>query len=210
MKINSLTGYCTPYEPLIKAVVELFHPFVEVAIHDLEQGKLVAIYHNLSQRKIGDASPLKELKINTKEFPNYFAPYYKKNWDGRMLKCTSITIRNEKKKPIGFICFNVDISFIQDTHKLLGIFLKTKDEADNPIEIFGSQCEEQATRIIQHYLDENHLSLNHLNRDQKRKLVQTLYHKGIFNFKSAAPFIAQYMNISRASIYNYIKQLGEE
>lgn len=195
------------YEPLIQAIVELFHPFVEAAVHDLEQGKLVAIYHNISQRKVGDPSPLKELKVDTKDFPAYFTPYYKQNWDGRPLKCTSITMRNKTGDPVGLICLNIDTSFFQDGYNLLENFLKTKSEAENPIEIFGSQCEEQAISVIQQYLDEKHLSLNHLNRDQKKDLVQQLYRKGIFNFKNAAPFIAKKLNTSRASVYNYIKQI---
>ncbi len=195
------------YEPLIQAVVELFHPFVEAAVHDLEQGKLVAIYHNISQRTIGEPSPLSELKVNIKDFPSYFTPYYKQNWDGRPLKCTSITMRNKQGRPIGLICLNIDTSFFQDGYRLLDAFLKIKGGAENPIEIFGSQCEEQATGVIQQYLDEKHLSLGHLNRDQKKELVQQLYRKGIFNFKNAAPFIAQKLNTSRASVYNYIKQI---
>ncbi len=195
------------YEPLVQAIVDLFHPFVEAAIHDLEQGKLVAIYHNLSQRNVGDPSPLKELKVNVQDFPDYFSPYYKQNWDGRPLKCTSITMRNKKGEPVGLICLNIDMSFFQDGYRLIETFLKTKDEAENPIEIFGSQCEEQAASVIQHYLEEKQLSLNHLNRDQKRELVQQLYRKGIFNFKNATPFIAKKLKTSRASVYNYIKSI---
>ncbi|MDP1836546.1 MAG: PAS domain-containing protein [Chlamydiales bacterium] len=195
------------YEPLIKAVVEVFHPFAEVAVHDLIKGQVVAIYHNISQRKVGDPSPLKELKVNIEDFPEYFTPYYKQNWDGRPLKCTSITMRNKKGTPIGLICINIDTSFFQDGCRLLQTFLQVKDEAENPIEIFGSPCEEQAEAIIQRFLNERNLSLSHLKRDQKQELVQCLYQKGIFNFKNATPFIANKLNTSRATIYNYIKRL---
>jgi predicted transcriptional regulator YheO len=197
------------YEPLIKAVVEVFHPFVEAAVHDLEKGTVVAIYHNISQRQVGEPSPLKELKISTADFPDYFSPYYKQNWDGRSLKCTSITMRNKNGKPIGLICLNIDASFFQDGYQLLKSFLKIEDEAENPIEIYGSQCEEQAEGVIKQFLEEKHLSLTHLNRDQKKELVQQLYRKGIFNFKNAAPFIAKKLKTSRASIYNHIRQIGD-
>lgn len=207
MKKREFLSLLKQYEPFIQSIVELFHPFLEAAVHDLEEGKLVAIYHNISQRKIGEPSPLKELKVNTKDFPDYFVPYYKKNWDGRPLKCTSITMRNKNGTPIGLICLNMDTSFFQDGVEILNSFLKTKAEAENPVEIFGSRCEEQALPLIQQYLDENHLSLKRLNRDQKKELVQRLYKKGIFNFKNAAPFIAEKLNSSRASIYNYIKQI---
>ncbi len=208
MQDNSqFTTLWKQYEPMINAIVELFYPFVEAAVHDLEQGKVAAIYNNISQRQVGEASPLKELKVSTKDFPAYFTPYYKQNWDGRPLKCTSITLRNKKGNPVGLICLNVDVSFFHEGHRLLETFLNIKDEAENPIEIFGSQFESQATEMIQQYLDEKHLSVSRLNRDQKKELVQLLYRKGIFNFKNAAPFIAKKLNTSRASIYNYIKQM---
>lgn len=195
------------YEPFVKAIVELFHPFAEAAVHDLEEGKIVAIYHNISQRKVGDISPLKELKIDTKDFPDHFAPYYKQNWDGKPLKCTSITIRNSKGKPIGLICINIDMSAFQHGYQLLEAFLKTKTDANNPVEVFGGQYEEQVMHAIQQYLDVHQLSLPHLTRTQKKELVQELYYKGIFNFKNAAPFVAKQLNTSRATIYNYIRQL---
>lgn len=210
MKKSYFTTIWKQYEPLIKAVVELFHPFVEAAVHDLEKGELVAIYHNLSQRQVGDPSPLKELKVATKDFPTYFSPYYKENWDGRPLKCTSITIRDKNGKAVGLICFNADVSFFQEGHRMLETFLNIKDEAENPIEIFGSQFESQANALIQDYLDEKHLQIARLNRNQKKELVQQLYRKGIFNYKNAAPYLVKKLNISRASIYNYIKQLGDK
>lgn len=198
------------YEPLIQAIVELFSPMVEAAVHDLKQGKLVAIYHNISQRKVGDRSPLHELKVESDAFPDRFEPYYKTNWDGRLLKCTSITIRDEKGKAIGLICFNVDTSVMQETHKLLERFLKTKDEAKNPVEAFGSPCEEQVKMVIEAYVTEHNLSLAHMKREQKCDLVQHLYHKGIFNFKQAAPFVAQYLKIARATVYNYLNLMEEK
>lgn len=207
MPTSEFASLWEQYEPLIKAVVEVFYPFAEIAVHDLKKGQVVAIYHNISQRKVGDPSPLKELRVNTDGFPEYFAPYYKQNWDGRPLKCTSITMRNKKGTPIGLICINIDISFFNDGYHLLQTFLQVKDEAENPIEIFGIQCEEQVEAIIQQYLAEKNLSMSHLKRDQKQELVQWLYLKGIFNFKNAIPYIAQKLGTTRATIYNYINRL---
>jgi predicted transcriptional regulator YheO len=208
MKEHEFTLLWKQYEPMLQALVELLHPFAEIAVHDLEKGKIVAIYHNISQRKVGNPSPLKELNIEVKNFPDFFTPYYKQNWDGRALKCSSITLRNKKGAAIGLICINMDISVLQNNHQLLESFLKTKAGEGNPVEIFGSSCEKQAEELIQQHLSEKHLSLSHLNRDQKKELIQHLYRKGLFNFKNAAPFLAKKLNTSRATIYNYIKQAG--
>ncbi|MCH9612734.1 MAG: Transcriptional regulator DauR [Chlamydiia bacterium] len=188
------------YEPLLEAITQLFHPFVEVAVHDLEKGKIVAIYHNISQRKVGDASPLHELEVNTGEFPDIFPPYYKENWDGSPLKCSSITMRDKEGAPIGVICINTDVS----TFKRLETFLKTQADALNPVEIYSSGSEKQIEGAIEEYLRGESLARDHLTRDQKRELVRHLYDKGVFNFKNAANTVAQKLQLSRASVYNYI------
>lgn len=197
------------YEPLLEAIVELLHPFAEAAVHDLKRGKVVAIYHNISKRKVGDPSPLHELKIKLEKFPPHFSPYYKSNWDGRPLKCTSITLRDSKNMPIGLICINIDVSSFQQGHKILSRFLGITEDADNPIEIFGESYESQIHTMMDQYLDEKKLAVADLNREQKRELVQSLYEKGVFNFKNAAPFLAKTLKTSRATIYNYVK-LGME
>jgi predicted transcriptional regulator YheO len=194
------------YAPFIDAIVELFHPFVEAAVHDLKSGKIVKVYNNFSRRKEGDPSPLQELKVKIDEFPDFFPAYYKENWDSRKLKCTSITIRDEKKSPVGLICFNFDTTAFRGIQEKLESLLRIKSsQSENPIEIFGDAWQAQVSDSIQEYLVNRQLSLEHLSREEKRKLVKHLYDKGIFNFKNAPTFLAQKLNISRASIYNYLE-----
>jgi predicted transcriptional regulator YheO len=207
MENSEFVSLWKSYEPFIQAVVELFNPFVEAAVHDLEKGKVIAIYHNISQRKVGDPSPLRELKVDIDQFPKYFPPYYKQNFDGRPLKCTSITLRNARGHPVGLICINVDVSFFQQGQELFQKFLSIHKEAENPIEIFGGSFEEKVSSMMKLYLEEHHLQLLRLKREQKKELVQYLYRKGVFHFKNAPSFLAKQLHTSRASIYNYIKEI---
>jgi D-arginine utilization repressor len=193
------------YQPFIEAIVELFHPFVEAAIHDLKSGKIVALYNNLSRRKVGQNSPLKELEVPANQLPDYFAPYYKTNWDGRPLKCTSITVRDAKGEAIGLICFNFDTTFFQGIQSQLASFLAVVKEAKHPLELTGDwqKCLEE---LIQEYEREHHVAVSHLTRSQKRDLVRFLYENGIFNYKNAPNLIAKSLHISRASVYNYLQK----
>lgn len=193
------------HQPMIEAIVKLFDPYVEVAVHDLITERIVLLYHNLSKRQVGDKSPLAELKVKTDEFPDHFEPYYKTNWDGKPLKCTSITIRDKQGKPIGLICFNFDVSVFQYFHNQLSKWLAIGKEGTNPIEMYeGENWQNLITELIESYLKEHQLTLDHLTRQQKKELVKYLYQKGGFHFKKAAPFIAQLLKISRASVYNYM------
>jgi predicted transcriptional regulator YheO len=205
MKTSEFNTIWKQQEPFIQAIVELFHPFVEVAVHNLKEGKIAALYNCISQRKVGDNSPLQELKVKTENFPDHFSPYYKQNWDGTALKCTTITLRSSKGTPVGLICINMDVSTFQEGFRLLQRFLTTKEEAKNPVEIFGAHCEEQVDCIVESYLDEHRLNISRLNRTQKREVVQRLYEKGVFNYKNAANCIAKKLKTSRATVYNHIK-----
>lgn len=194
-------------EPLIKLLVQMFDPFLEIAVHDLETETLAGIYHNFSRRQVGEPSPLTELNITNSNLPDIFPPYYKSNWDGRPLKCGSITMRDPEGKPVGLICLNIDASMFTQFKQALNQFLKTDEAAKNPIDQYGQSCREQAVSIVQYFLATENLSIHTLKRFHKRKIVNILYQKGIFNFKNAAPFIAKYLKISRATVYNYLKEI---
>jgi predicted transcriptional regulator YheO len=196
-----------PYLPVIEAVVALFAPFLEVAIHDVKGSKIIAIHNNLSNRKVGDPSPLAELQIPVEKFPDVFDPYYETNWNGHKIKCTTVTIRDEKKNPIGLICFNLDTSVFQDIQLNLKTFLEVKSTADNPVELFNEGWQEKIDNFIASYLAENKLIAGSLTRDQKQKLVDDLAKHGIFFYKNAAQHVARKLHLSRATIYNYLKVL---
>ena len=200
--------FLKPYQNFIDAVVTLFDPFVEVAIHDLQNGTLAAIYNSFSKRKVGEKSPLKELKINIEEFPDVFPPYTRHNWDGKELKCTSITLRDEMGNPVFLICLNVDTSLLVQTKNILEAFLKIKAKSANPIEAYGEGYEQQITSLTEYFLKERKISKNSLDRKSKKELIDFLYRKGVFHFKNSVPFIAKSLQLSRASIYNYIKEIG--
>jgi D-arginine utilization repressor len=205
MTKNRVSDEIKPYIPMVQALIELFHPFIEVAIHDLKQGKIIALYHTISRRKVGDPSPLHELKLPVDKFPDYFSPYTKTNWDGKELKCVSVTIRDEAGQPIGLICFNADISFFQHVQKTIGSFLKVEQEAENPLVMFSENWKEKISNLIEEYLREKQLGKEYLDKSERKALVKYLFEKGVFHFKNAAPYIAHYLGMSRASIYNYLK-----
>lgn len=174
-------------------------------MHDLASGTLIAIFNNISRRKIGEPTLLYELNVQTANFPDYFPPYYKLNWDGRKLKCISIAIRNLKNIPIGLICFNFDIGLFQDVENKFSTLLQLKKEAKSPAELFVGNWQEQIQMQIDLYLKEQGQTLHQMDKNQKKRLIGHLYKKGVFNYKNAAFFVSKSLGISRASLYNYMK-----
>lgn len=193
--------------PMVEGVIKLLHPYAEGAIHDLRQGKIVALYNNISKRKVGDPSVVTELGVEVKDFPDVFDPYYKTNWDGRKLKCTSITIRDNSGVPIGLICINFDTTVFETMNVQLGTFLTLQNQASmNPVEQFAVDWKRQVNEFVNAYTITNNVALSALSKNEKSDLVKQLYDHGLFNYRDAAAYVAQTLGVSRTTVYNYLKE----
>lgn len=197
--------------PFLQGITTLFHPYVESVLHDLESGTIAAIYNNQSKRAVGDRSAIsKFVGSNVDEFPDVFDPYYKINWDGKKFKCVSITIRNKEGRAIGLACFNFDASaFGQIQVNLEQLLAIGNKEAQNPIEQFTDDWRARVNECIGNYLKENHVTLQALSKDQKRAAVNRLFNHGLFNYRNAAAYISEQLHVSRATVYNYLKEEKE-
>jgi len=196
---------------MLEGVTKLFHPYVEAVLHDLQTGNIAAIYNNLSKRAVGDRSAIsKFVGDSIDEFPDVFEPYYKTNWNGKKFKCVSITIRDGGGKPIGLACLNFDTSvFGHMSQSLTDLLTVVSKEAQNPIEQFTDDWQARVNECVGNYLRENHATLGALSKEQKRQAVNRLYNHGLFNYRNAAAYISEQLRVSRATIYNYLKEEKE-
>lgn len=206
-RLSTLHPGIASHLPVLEGIINLLHPYAEGAIHDLKQGKIVALYNNISKRKIGDPSVVTELGVAVEHFPDVFEPYYKTNWDGKKLKCTSVTIRDEAGTPIGLMCINFDTTVFETMNAQLASFLTLKGKGGlNPIEQFATDWRQQVAALIEDYAVQSNTAPSALSKSQKSELVCQLYDRGLFNYRDAAAYIARTLDVSRTTVYNYLKE----
>lgn len=193
--------------PFLEGVVNLFYPYAEGAVHDLKQGKVVALYNNISRRQVGDPSAVTELGVDPKDFPDVFEPYYKTNWDGKQLKCISVTIRDDAGTPIGLICVNFDTSVFQAMNVQIEKLLSLTNQASlDPVEQFGTNWQQQVSDFIDAYAKKHNVAVSAMTKQQKAALVSEMYDHALFNYRDAAAYVAKQLGVSRTTIYNYLKR----
>lgn len=192
-----------------EAISRLLHPFAEVVLHNLAKDQIEAIYNPLSQRKMGDASYLERMDFDTTE--NIIGPYEKTNWDGKPMKSISILLRNKFGKAEGCLCINIDISSFENASQLLKIFLNNKPFLTKNSEyLFKDDLYEKINQYIQEYCQKNHTSIQTLTRQNKKDIIHALANEGAFDGKNTANYIKRILNISRATVYNYLQQSSSE
>lgn len=188
---------------------KLLHPFAEVVIHDLEKDQIAAIFSPISKREVGDSSYLDRIDFDYKEkIPDIIGPYEKLNFDGRKLKSISIVIKNTKGLALGFLCINLDVSVFTKYQGILNAFLSNFDSSKNQETetIFKDDLYEQINIFVQSYCVENHLNLDSLSRTDKKNLILKLKKHGALEAKNGGQYIARTLGISRATVYNYLKE----
>lgn len=192
------------YFSVAQAINILLHPYAEVVIHDLKTGLIAAIYNNFSKRKVGDESLIEELE-NYAKLPDVFPVYSKVNWDGRKMKSSTATLRDKKGKPIGLLCINLDLSKWQEMHQFLEGWLKSVNNQEQPDVLFKDDWREKINTYVAEYLKKEGITLKTLGRGKKRELVGVLHREGAFKAKHAASYVADVLDLSRATIYNYLR-----
>lgn len=182
----------------------LFYPHIEVVIHDLKAGKIAAIFNNMSRREVGDESLIDDIE-DISNIPDIFPVYCKTNWDGRMIKSISITIRNGHGKPTHLLCMNLDISKWEEMHHFILSMIQPSNQAEKPELLFKNDWREKINVYVTEYLKKEGFILKNLTKEKKRELIHLLYQEGAFEAKNAAAYIADVLGISRATIYNYLR-----
>ena len=110
MPVNApVPKWLEPHLSLCEAIVALFAPYAEVAVHDLRRDRLVGIWNPISERKLGERSLIDELPPHEKD-AGVIGPYPKVLPDGRQVTSVSVVLRNAKRSPRGLLCINFDRS----------------------------------------------------------------------------------------------------
>lgn len=191
------------YKPIAEAISLLLFPHAEVVIHEFKTKCVGAIFNNLSKRKIGDASLLDEME-KLSDSQEVFPPYFKINWDGRKMKSVSAVLSDRAGKPIGLLCINLDISKWEQMHELILGLIESK--VQQPDFLFKNDWRERINTYVTTYLKNRGLCLESLDRGETQNLLFELKKEGAFETKNAASYVADVLQVSRATVYNYLKE----
>jgi predicted transcriptional regulator YheO len=121
-------------------------------------------------------------------------------------------VRDEKNKTIGCLCINYDITDILASQKVLSAFTgitpaPQKEVEEKNQENFTNNINEMFENIFNEALEHIGKPGQKLNREDNINITRFLDHKGIFAVKNSVETIAEYLGVSRYTIYNYLKEI---
>lgn len=197
------------YRVIADAIATLFFPHAEVVLHDLRTQKVDYIANNISKREIGDDAALEDL-LSGEVDERTIGPYEKLNWDGQKIRSVSNVLRNAQGVPIAVLCINLNISLFENAKAALDLFLSPSKLIPQPDALFRDDWQERINTFLHNWLRQRQLGLNVLTREHKRELVEALHSEGAFKGKSAANYVANVLNMGRATVYKHLKEIKSE
>jgi predicted transcriptional regulator YheO len=189
------------YVPICDAIAALFHPRVEVVLHDLATRKIFYIANSFSKRRAGDSS-LNESEAAFAGINEVIGPYSKTNWDGRRLKSITAVIRGRARKPAGLLCINHDVNALTSVVEQLQCMIELPLENVPAKPLLSQDWRERVNTEIGEFLTARKATLEGLKSRDLDELMGELDGRGIFDIRRAVPYVAGVLQLSRATIYN--------
>lgn len=198
------------YFPVVDGIAALLGEHCEIVLHSLEFLEHSAIYivngHN-TNRKIGSPITDRALwSLHHMQTDSVSKPYFTKAKGGVLMKSITIAIRNGKQHVIGLICININLDV--PVSQFLNSFIAPQ-EADSSVN-FASSVEDLVAQTIENTIEEIQNNRNVANNNKNRQIVTALFEKGIFDIKDAINQVAERLDISRHTVYLYIRQIKQD
>ena len=193
-------------------IAEMFAPYMEVIIHDLQdpEHSIIAIFNNhVTGRKIGDGTSDLGYKKLADELPDKIVNYNNQSPSGADLKSSSLTIRNRNDEIIGSMGFNFDLSSFSNIKEFFEIFTKTVvlENLPNREQFFMWSVRDEIQQALNKYITSHDLHGKVLTRKDKLNVVAFMKKEGHINKKGAITILSELLAITRPTLYKYIKEV---
>jgi len=204
------------YTRLAHGIAAQFGSLCEVVVHDLEENDLeasiIAIENgNITGRKVGDGPSqivLDAIRSGGKQAEDKLA-YLTKSKDGRILRSSTIFIRNEEGKPVGVLAINYDISLLLAVSDSLSSLINPDagKSVPEPVAInVNDLLEELMVQSVQSVGKPVAL----MNKEDKVKVIKYLNDTGAFLITRSGPRICEFLGISKYTLYSYLEEVKAE
>ncbi|TCV93626.1 putative transcriptional regulator YheO [Biostraticola tofi] len=198
------------YEAVVDGLAMLIGEHCEIVLHSLEDLKCSAIRIANGEhtgRKVG--SPISDLALRmlhdmADEDTSVSRAYFTRAKNGVLMKSVTIAIRNREKRVIGLLCINMnlDVPFSQ----IMQTFIPPETQENPPSVNFASSVDDLVAQTLEFTIEEVNADRSVTNNAKNRQIVLNLYEKGIFDIKDAINQVADRLNISKHTVYLYIRQ----
>ena len=197
---------------LAKGVARQFGSNCEVVVHDLTNGdpehSVVAIENgHVTGRRLGDGAShvvLEALKADPDSLTDRLS-YLTRTEDGKILKSSTMYVRDEEGKPVGLFAINYDITMMKMMEDTIQEFTRTDSNVQEP-QTITHNVNDLLEELIKQSAQLVGKPVALMTKDDKIKAIRFLNESGAFTIMKAGQRVCNFFGISKYTLYSYIDE----
>jgi len=183
----------------------------EVVIHDMKNYESSILYitnRHVTEREVGGKLDI----LGTKEIDTFFQGSDLVNHKGKtknnhLIKSSTFHIKGDDYHYA--LGVNYDYTNMQIVHNVVGDLIRVGESIDVAIDK-DVNLEKKLTELFNNAVDYVGKPLPFMRKKDRVEMIRFLNENGAFSIHKSIPIIAEKMNVSRYTIYNYLKEIERE
>ncbi len=193
---------------LARGIAAQFGECCEVTLHDVTgdaDSTIIAIENgHVTGRKVGDGASEAVLKARVSGQVHDHYNYHTRTADGRILKSSSIYIRDEDGRVIGLIGINYDTTDLVMAQSALEKLTATDAGNGKAVDIIPQNVNDLLDSMIEESRQRIGKPVALMTKEDKVRAIQHLNARGALLIKKSGDRIAKFYDISKYTLYSYL------
>ena len=201
------------YKRLAHALALQFGSGCEVVVHDLEAAdpshSIVAIENgHVTGRRLGDGPShvvLEALHAGGERLEDRLA-YLTKTADGKILKSSTVFIRDDDGRAIGIFAVNYDITILRAMGDTIAEVVGTEPSAPREPEPIVRSVADLLDDLIEQSVQLVGTPVALMSKEEKVRAIRYLNDTGAFLITKSGPKVCKFFGISKYTLYSYLDE----
>lgn len=201
------------YIPLADMLTATFGEDCEVVLHDLAVPEHSVVYvanGKVTGRRIGQGIEHLVREVLQADGPGQdyaVNDYFHKH--GRLIRSSSLFIRDDEDRLIGAMCINLDTTKITQQMAFLQSLLPQTPAASAVHDKKNvSRVEDMVMSLVDNILDGCDVRL--LTREERMDKIRFMQKRGIFQVKGSIEQVAKRLGITKVTVYSYLDEIRKK
>ena len=201
------------YKRLAHALALQFGSGCEVVVHDLEAAdpshSIVAIENgHVTGRRLGDGPShvvLEALHAGGERLEDRLA-YLTKTADGKILKSSTVFIRDDDGRAVGIFAVNYEITILRAMGDTIAEVVGTEPSAPREPEPIVRSVADLLDDLIDQSVQLVGTPVALMSKEEKVRAIRYLNDTGAFLITKSGPKVCKFFGISKYTLYNYLDE----
>lgn len=201
-----------PYVVIADMLTKTFGQECEIVLHDLSIPERSVVYvanNSVTGRQVGQSFDqlVKQVILSNDLKEDYVVNYFFTAPNGKLIRSSTLLIRDEVGKLAGAMCINLDTTRIQSQMDYLREWLPPESEAEDHISAHSQpeHIADMVTGLINSIIGEQ--SPEQMTREERLAKVRFMEEKGIFLMRGSIELAAERLGVKEVTIYSYLDEL---